>query len=122
MRLAIATFLSAVSAIPSSSMVKAITAAAKRLAVGKTLEVRFSPSSKLIELTMALPGMRLSASSTTSASVESTKIGAGGAYFSAQQHCPRFLNGYLNCDRQTLFRLLHSGEYTNNSVSGYWYP
>ena len=77
MRLAIATFFSAVSAMPCSSIVKAITAAPNFLAMGRTLEVRFSPSSRLIELIMALPGMRLRASSTTSASVESTRTGAG---------------------------------------------
>src|SRR5215469_9615253 len=59
MRLAIATFLSAVSAIPSSSMVKAITAAAKRLVMGRTLEVRFSPSSKLSRIDDGLAGNAL---------------------------------------------------------------
>jgi hypothetical protein len=45
--------------------------------MGSTVAVRFSPSSRLMELMSALPGMRFSASSTTSASVESTKMGAG---------------------------------------------
>src|SRR6266513_127489 len=45
--------------------------------MGSTSDVRFSPSSRLIELMIAFPGIRLSASSTTSASVESTRIGAG---------------------------------------------
>ena len=63
--------------MPSSSMVSAITAAPYRLAIGSTFDVRFSPSSRLIELMIAFPGIRFSASSTTSASVESTKIGAG---------------------------------------------
>src|ERR1035441_10707268 len=45
--------------------------------MGRTLAVRFSPSSKLMELMIALPGMRFKASSTTSASVESMVIGAG---------------------------------------------
>src|ERR1035438_6142128 len=45
--------------------------------MGRTFEVGFSPSSRLIELMMARPGIRFRASSTTSASVESTRMGAG---------------------------------------------
>ena len=77
MRWAMASLRSAVSAMPSSSMVSAMTAAPKRLAMGSTRLVRFSPSSRLMELMIALPGIRFSASSITSASVESTRIGAG---------------------------------------------
>ena len=58
-------------------MVSAITAAPYRLAIGSTFDVRFSPSSRLMELMIAFPGTRFSASSITSASVESISIGAG---------------------------------------------
>ena len=77
MRWATANFFSAVRAMPSSSMVRATTAAPNFLTNGSTCEVRFSPSSRLMELTIAFPGISLRAVSMTSASVESIITGTG---------------------------------------------
>ena len=77
MRLAISTLRSAVFAIPSSSMVRAIRQAPCDLASGATRFSLSAPASRLTELTIARPGMCSSAASITSGSVESIWIGAG---------------------------------------------
>ena len=62
---------------PLGSIVSAISAAPWRIASG-TIRSSFSrPASRLVELTIARPGIRSSAASITSGSVESTWIGAG---------------------------------------------
>ncbi len=76
-RLAISTLRSAVLAIPTSSIVSAISAAPCALASGMTRSALSRPASRLIELTIARPGICSSAASITSGSVESTWIGAG---------------------------------------------
>ena len=58
-------------------MVRAITQAPWALASGTTRSSFSRPASRLIELTIARPGIRSSAASITSGSVESTWIGAG---------------------------------------------
>ena len=77
MRCAISTLRSAVLAIPTSSMVSAISAAPWALASGITRSALSRPASRLIELTIPRPGICSSAASITSGSVESTWIGAG---------------------------------------------
>ena len=77
MRLAISTLRSAVFAIPTSSIVSAISAAPWALASGTTTSALSRPASRLIELTIARPGICSSAARITSGSVESTWIGAG---------------------------------------------
>ena len=77
MRWAISTLRSAVLAIPTSSMVSAISAAPWAFASGTTRSALSRPASRLIELTTARPGICSSAASITSGSVESTWIGAG---------------------------------------------
>ena len=76
-RSAISTLRSAVFAIPTSSIVSAISAAPWALASGITLSALSRPASRLIELTIARPGIVSSAAFSTSGSVESTWIGAG---------------------------------------------
>ena len=76
-RLAISTLRSAVLAMPTSSIVSAISAAPWAFASGTTMSALSRPASRLIELTIARPGMRSSAALITSGSVESTWIGAG---------------------------------------------
>ena len=76
-RLAISTLRSAVFAIPTSSIVSAISAAPCALASGTTTSALSRPASRLIELTIARPGICSSAALITSGSVESTWIGAG---------------------------------------------
>ena len=71
-RLAISTFRSAVLAIPSSSIVNAISAAPWALARGATLSSLSRPASRFTEFTIARPGILSSASWITSGSVEST--------------------------------------------------
>ena len=63
-------------AMPSSSMVSAITAAPKRFASTSALVARSSPSSKLIELMIGLPPCSFSAASITGVSVLSITSGA----------------------------------------------
>ena len=77
MRWAISTLRSAVLAMPTSSMVSAISAAPWALASGTTTSALSRPASRLIELTMARPGICSSAARMTSGSVESIWIGAG---------------------------------------------
>ena len=77
MRWAISTLRSAVLAMPTSSMVSAISAAPWALAIGITVSALSRPASRLMELTIARPGICSSAFSITSGSVESTWIGAG---------------------------------------------
>ena len=76
-RCAISSLRSAVFAIPTSSIVSAISAAPWALAIGTTRSSLSRPASRLIELTIARPGICRSAVSITSGSVESTWIGAG---------------------------------------------
>ena len=76
-RLAISTLRSAVFAIPTSSIVSAIRAAPWAFARGITTSALSRPASRLIELTIARPGICSSAALITSGSVESTWIGAG---------------------------------------------
>ena len=76
-RLAISTLRSAVFAIPTSSIVSAISAAPCSRASGTTTSALSRPASRLIELTIARPGIVSSAALITSGSVESTWIGAG---------------------------------------------
>ncbi len=76
-RWATSSLRSAVLAIPTSSMVSAISAAPCALASGTTRSSLARPASRLIELTIARPGICCSAVSITSGSVESTWIGAG---------------------------------------------
>ncbi len=76
-RWAISSLRSAVLAIPTSSMVSAITAAPCSVASGTTLSSLSRPASRLIELTIARPGICCRAVSITSGSVESIWIGAG---------------------------------------------
>ena len=76
-RCAISNLRSAVLAIPTSSMVNAISAAPCALASGTTRSSLARPASRLIELTIARPGICWSAVSITSGSVESIWIGAG---------------------------------------------
>ena len=77
MRLATSSLRSGVLAIPTSSIVSAIRAAPCDLASGTTTSSLSRPASRLIEFTMARPGMRSSAAWITSGSVESIWIGAG---------------------------------------------
>ncbi len=77
MRWAISTLRSAVLAMPTSSMVSAISAAPCCTASGITVSALARPASRLIELTIARPGIWSSALAITSGSVESTWIGAG---------------------------------------------
>ena len=77
MRWAISTLRSAVLAIPTSSMVSAISAAPWDTASGTTRSALSRPASRLMELTIARPGICSSARSITSGSVESIWIGAG---------------------------------------------
>ena len=74
---AISTLRSAVFAIPTSSIVSAISAAPCALRQRHDRSSLSRPASRLIELTIARPGIRSSAASITSGSVESTWIGAG---------------------------------------------
>ena len=76
-RFAISSLRSAVFAIPVSSIVSAISAAPCALASGITRSAFSRPASRLIELTIARPGIASSAASITSGSVESIWIGAG---------------------------------------------
>ena len=76
-RLAISSLRSAVFAIPTSSIVSAISAAPCAFASGMTRSALSRPASRLIELTIARPGIASSAASITSGSVESIWIGAG---------------------------------------------
>jgi hypothetical protein len=75
-RVAISSFRSGDFAMPSSSMVKAISAALCCFAKGQRVSILCSPSSKLMELMIALPPTSLSAASTTGFSVESMTMGA----------------------------------------------
>src|SRR5215211_2988739 len=77
MRFATSSLRSAVLAIPCSSIVSAITAAPCAVARGTTVSSLSRPASRLIELTIARPGICSSAAWTTSGSVESTWMGAG---------------------------------------------
>ena len=77
MRVATSSLRSRVLAMPSSSMVSAISAAPWAVAIGTTRSSLARPASRLTELTMARPGICSSAVSMTSGSVESTWIGAG---------------------------------------------
>ena len=76
-RWATSSLRSRVLAIPTSSIVSAITPAPCALASGTTLSSLARPASRLIELTIARPGICWSAVSITSGSVESIWIGAG---------------------------------------------
>ncbi len=76
-RFATSSLRSAVLAMPTSSIVSAITAAPWALASGTTTSSLSRPASRLIELTIARPGICSSAVRITSGSVESTWIGAG---------------------------------------------
>ncbi len=76
-RVAISSLRSAVFAIPTSSMVSAISPAPCAFASGITRSALSRPASRLIELTIARPGICSSAASITSGSVESIWIGAG---------------------------------------------
>ena len=76
-RWAISSLRSRVLPIPTSSIVSAISAAPCSSAIGTTLSSLSRPASRLIELTIARPGIWSSAFSITSGSVESTWIGAG---------------------------------------------
>ena len=76
-RCAISTLRSAVFAIPTSSIVSAISAAPCWTASGTTVSALAVPASRLIELTIARPGVWSSAVAITSGSVESIWIGAG---------------------------------------------
>ena len=76
-RLAISTLRSAVLAMPTSSIVSAISAAPCALAIGMTLSALSRPASRLIELTMPRPGSCSSAAWMTSGSVESIWSGVG---------------------------------------------
>ena len=77
MRWAISSLRSRVLAMPTSSIVSAISAAPWALATGTTLSSLSRPASRLTELTIARPGIWSSAVAITSGSVESTWIGAG---------------------------------------------
>ena len=77
MRWAISTLRSAVLAMPTSSIVSAISAAPCAFASGTTTSTLSRPASRLIELTIARPGICSSAVWITSGSVESIWIGAG---------------------------------------------
>jgi len=77
MRLAISTLRSAVFAMPSSSIVSAMSAAPCSTASGTTVFAFSSPASRLIELMIARPGICSRAVRMTSGSVESIWIGAG---------------------------------------------
>ena len=63
--------------MPTSSIVSAISAAPWAFAIGITRSALSRPASRLIELTIARPGIASSAASITSGSVESIWIGAG---------------------------------------------
>ena len=76
-RWATSSLRAAVLAIPTSSIVSAITAAPCALASGTTRSSLARPASRLIELTIARPGICSSAASITSGSVESIWIGEG---------------------------------------------
>ena len=76
-RVAISSFRSPVFAMPTSSIVSAISAAPWAFAIGITRSALSRPASRLIELTIARPGIASSAASITSGSVESIWIGAG---------------------------------------------
>ena len=78
-RLAISTLRSAVLAMPTSSIVSAISAAPCLRASGTILSSLSRPASRFVELTIARPGIRSSAASITAGSVESTWTGAGCA-------------------------------------------
>ena len=77
MRRATSSLRSRVLAMPTSSIVSAISAAPCAIAIGTTRLSLSSPASRLTELTIARPGIWSSAVSMTSGSVESTWIGAG---------------------------------------------
>ena len=77
MRFAISSLRSPVFAIPTSSIVSAISAAPWRRAIGTIRSSLSRPASRFVELTTARPGIRSSAASITSGSVESIWIGAG---------------------------------------------
>ena len=77
MRLAISSLRSAVLAMPTSSMVRAIRAAPWAFASGATTSSLSRPASRFTELTIARPGICSSAAWMTSGSVESIWIGAG---------------------------------------------
>ena len=79
MRWAISTLRCAVLAIPTSSMVSAMTAAPCWMASGTTVSSLARPASRLTELTIARPGICSSAMRSTSGSVESIWIGEGWA-------------------------------------------
>ncbi len=74
-RRATSSLLSAVLAMPVSSMVSAMTAAPKRFARRKRSAACFSPSSKLMELMIGLPPCSFSAASITGVSVLSITSG-----------------------------------------------
>ena len=76
-RLAISTLRSAVFAMPTSSIVSAISAAPCATVSGTTTSAFAVPASRLIELTIARPGVCSSASLMTSGSVESICSGVG---------------------------------------------
>ena len=76
-RLATSSLRSRVLAMPTSSIVSAISAAPCAIAIGTTVLSLSSPASRLTELTIARPGIWSSAVAITSGSVESTWIGAG---------------------------------------------
>src|SRR6185312_3119415 len=75
MRWAISTLRAAVLAIPTSSMVRAMTAAPCWMASGTTVSSLSRPASRLTELTIARPGICSRALRMTSGSVESIWIG-----------------------------------------------
>ena len=77
MRWAISTLRSRVLAMPTSSIVSAISAAPWALASGTTVSSFSRPASRFTEFTIARPGICSSARFITSGSVESTWIGAG---------------------------------------------
>ncbi len=77
MRCAISTLRSAVLAMPTSSIVSAISAAPWASASGATVSSLSRPASRLTELTIARPGICSSAASMTSGSVESIWMGEG---------------------------------------------
>ncbi len=90
MRLAISTLRAAVFAIPTSSIVSAISAAPWASATGTTRSSLARPASRLTELTIARPGICSRARSITSGSVESIWIGAGcvsDTFFATSRIC-----------------------------------
>ncbi len=76
MRWAISSLRSRVLPMPTSSIVSAMIAAPWALVSGTTTSSLSRPASRLIELTIARPGICSSAVFSTSGSVESTWIGA----------------------------------------------